>query len=113
MRNGNNGLKKRILLFLIVVLAISFTGCGYVESLEGSLSSLSGDNGEYKVAILQLADGTIVKGELEDATRDSHTGLVKITINGYEYRVHGCNVSIIKANSDEIFDKYNITRNAD
>lgn len=78
---------KKIIAALALISMVAVTGCNR-DMIDTVLS--------YDKAIVQLADGTIVKGKVE-SWRDYDDGeQVQIKIDGTIYLVHVENVSLLK-----------------
>ena len=50
----------------------------------------------YDTAIIQLPDGTIVRGEVESWTDYDNSDQMQVKVNGKTYLVHSSDVALIK-----------------
>lgn len=81
-------MKKKMVMIMALgmLVATLFTGCGNKDMFDTVYT--------FDRAIIKLADGTIVSGEVESWT-DYEGEQLQIKINGVTYLVHSANATLI------------------
>lgn len=80
-------MKKILAVLVLVVLMVALTGCGNRDMFDTVYS--------YKEAVLSMADGTIVRGKVEN-WRDYEDGeQIQVKIDGVTYLVNSVNITLI------------------
>ena len=87
MKERNNVMKKILAVLVLVVLMVALIGCGNRDMIDTVYS--------YEEAVLSMADGTIVRGKVEN-WRDYEDGeQIQVKIDGVTYLVNSVNVTLI------------------
>ena len=82
-------MKKILAVLVLVVLMVALTGCGC------SNRDMFDTVFTYEEAILSMADGTIVRGKVEN-WRDYEDGeQIQVKIDGVTYLVNSVNITLI------------------
>ena len=80
-------MKKILAVLILVVLMVALTGCGNRDMFD--------TNYTYEEAVLSMADGTIVRGKVEN-WRDYEDGeQIQVKIDGVTYLVNSVNITLI------------------
>ena len=80
-------MKKILAVLVLVVLMVALTGCGNRDMFDTVYT--------YDEAVLSMADGTIVRGEVEN-WRDYEDGeQIQVKIDGVTYLVNSVNITLI------------------
>lgn len=80
-------MKKILAVVVLVALMAVLTGCGNRDMFDTVYT--------YEEAVLVMADGTIVRGEV-DSWRDYEDGdQVQVEIDGVVYLVHASNITLM------------------
>ena len=80
-------MKKILAVLVLVVLMMALTGCGNRDMFDTVFS--------YEEAVLSMADGTIVRGKVEN-WRDYEDGeQIQVKIDGVTYLVNSVNITLI------------------
>lgn len=85
---------KWILIGLLVLVLV--IGAAYIVNTEFYNRTLIDLTYAYDTAIIQLPDGTIVRGEVESWTDYENSDQMQVKVNGKTYLVHGSDVALIK-----------------
>ena len=78
-----------------MVLALVI-GAAYIINAEFYNRTIIDLTYTYDTAIIQLPDGTIVRGEVESWTDYDGSDQIQVKVNGKTYLVHSENVALIK-----------------
>lgn len=80
-------MKKILAVLVLVVLMVALTGCGNRDMFDTVYT--------YDEAVLSMADGTIVRGKVEN-WRDYEDGeQIQVRIDGVVYLVNSVNITLI------------------
>lgn len=80
-------MKKILAVLVLVVLMVALTGCGNRDMFDTVYT--------YNEAVLSMADGTIVRGKVEN-WRDYEDGeQIQVRIDGVVYLVNSVNITLI------------------
>jgi major membrane immunogen (membrane-anchored lipoprotein) len=80
-------MKKILAVLVLVVLMVALTGCGNRDMFDTVYT--------YDEAVLSMADGTIVRGKVEN-WRDYEDGeQIQVKIDGVIYLVNSVNITLI------------------
>lgn len=85
---------KWILIGLLVLVLV--IGAAYIVNTEFYNRTLIDLTYAYDTAIIQLPDGTIVRGEVESWTDYENSDQMQVKVNGKTYLVHSSAVALIK-----------------
>lgn len=86
-------MKRYLCAMLAMVIAATLCGCA-VEPYVNHGENVKGDRNDNLEAIVKLADGTIITGDVDFYHRWSES-CFQITIDGVMYTVHPVNVTLI------------------
>lgn len=89
MGRNNSGLSGFVIMMLIAAIAF---GAVTFQTFNGN-RTLIDTKFYYDYAIVQLADGSIIEGNV-DSWRDYDGEQLQLTINGETWLVHSANVSL-------------------
>ena len=87
--------KAKWILIGILILALVI-GAAVVINAEFYNRTLIDLTYAYDTAIIQLPDGTIVRGEVESWTDYDNSDQMQVKVNGKTYLVHSSDVALIK-----------------
>ncbi len=87
--------KVKWVIIGILILALAI-GAAYLINTEFYNRTLIDLTYAYDTAIIQLPDGTIVRGEVESWTDYEDSDQMQVKINGKTYLVHSSDVVLIK-----------------
>ena len=87
--------KVKWIVIAILVLALVI-GAVYIINAEFYNRTLIDLTYAYDTAIIQLPDGTIVRGEVESWTDYDNSDQMQVKVNGKTYLVHSADVALIK-----------------
>ena len=80
-------MKKILAVLVLVVLMVALTGCGNRDMFDTVYT--------YDEAVLSMADGTIVRGKVQN-WRDYEDGeQIQVKIDGITYLVNSVNITLI------------------
>ena len=80
-------MKKILAVLVLVILMAALTGCGNRDMFDTVFT--------YEEAVLVMADGTIVRGRVEN-WRDYEDGeQIQVKIDGVTYLVNSVNITLI------------------
>ena len=80
-------MKKILAVLVLVVLIVALTGCGNRDMFDTVYT--------YDEAVLSMADGTIVRGKVQN-WRDYEDGeQIQVKIDGVTYLVNSVNITLI------------------
>lgn len=80
-------MKKILAVLVLVVLMVALTGCGNRDMFDTVFT--------YEEAVLAMADGTIVRGKVQN-WRDYEDGeQIQVKIDGITYLVNSVNITLI------------------
>lgn len=80
-------MKKILAVLVLVVLMVALTGCGNRDMFDTVYT--------YDEAVLSMADGTIVRGKVEN-WRDYEDGeQIQVKIDGVIYLVNSVNITLM------------------
>lgn len=80
-------MKKILAVLVLVVLMVALTGCGNRDMFDTVYT--------YDEAVLSMADGTIVRGKVEN-WRDYEDGeQIQVKIDGVTYLVNSVNITLM------------------
>jgi major membrane immunogen (membrane-anchored lipoprotein) len=80
-------MKKILAVLVLVVLMVALTGCGNRDMFDTVYT--------YNEAVLSMADGTIVRGKVEN-WRDYEDGeQIQVKIDGVIYLVNSVNITLM------------------
>lgn len=79
-------MKKILAVVVLVALMAVLTGCGNRDMFDTVYT--------YDEAVLVMADGTIVRGEV-DSWRDYEGDQIQVEIDGVVYLVHSSNITLM------------------
>ena len=80
-------MKKILAVLVLVALMVALTGCGNRDMFDTVYT--------YDEAVLSMADGTIVRGEVEN-WRDYEDGeQIQVKIDGVTYLVNSVNITLM------------------
>ena len=80
-------MKKILAVLVLVVLMVALTGCGNRDMFDTVYT--------YDEAVLSIADGTIVRGKVQN-WRDYEDGeQIQVKIDGVTYLVNSVNITLI------------------
>lgn len=80
-------MKKILAVLVLVVLMVALTGCGNRDMFDTVYT--------YDEAVFSMADGTIVRGKVEN-WRDYEDGeQIQVKIDGVTYLVNSVNITLI------------------
>lgn len=79
-------MKKTIIALLVMVFIIAMSACN---------RQIIDTTYQYDSAIVKLADGTVVSGQVESWKDYADGDQIQIKINGKTYLVHSVNVTLI------------------
>lgn len=80
-------MKKILAVLVLVVLMVALTGCGNRDMFDTVYT--------YEEAVLSMADGTIVRGKVQN-WRDYEDGeQIQVKIDGVTYLVNSVNITLI------------------
>lgn len=78
---------KKLVLAASLITAMTMTGCGNMDLVDTVFT--------YNKAVIKMADGSIVSGDVE-SWRDYEDGdQLQVTIDGTTYLVHAANITLI------------------
>lgn len=84
-------MKRLFITVLAIIIAAALVGCGHSGNTG---HSVTGDRNDNLTAIIKLADGSIIKGDVDFYKRWSdHT--IQVEIDGVIYTVHPLCVTLI------------------
>ena len=81
-------MKKIVAFILIVIMALSFCGCGYNKSLVDFTYG-------FDEAMISLPNGKVIKGAIDSWTDFEDGDQIQVTIEGTTYLTHSSNVVLI------------------
>lgn len=88
---------KKVKWILIAILVIALViGAAFIIIAEFYNRTLIDLTYAYDTAIIQLPDGTIVRGEVESWTDYDNSDQMQVKIDGKTYLVHSSDVVLIK-----------------
>lgn len=76
------------LVIIMVMAAVALSGCGYNRDLFDTVY-------RYDEAIIQIADGTIVRGEVQNWRDYDGSDQIQVRVDDVTYLVHSVNVTLI------------------
>lgn len=76
------------LVIIMVMAAVALSGCGYNRDLFDTVY-------HYDEAIIQMADGTIVRGEVQNWLDYKDSDQIQVKVDDVTYLVHSVNVTLI------------------
>ena len=81
-------MKKIVAFILIVIMALTFCGCGYNKSLVDFTYG-------FDEAIISLPNGEVIQGAIDSWTDFEDGDQIQVTIEGTTYLTHSSNVLLI------------------
>lgn len=87
-------MKKKKVLYAVVA-AISFLSVATILSLNISNKDIFDTIYKYDEAIVSLADGSVVKGQVQNWTDYKDGDQIQVKIDGIIYLVHASNITLI------------------
>lgn len=81
-------MKKIVVFILIVIMALTFCGCGYNKSLVDFTYG-------FDEAMIILPNGEVIQGDLDNWTDFEDGDQIQVTIEGTTYLTHSSNVLLI------------------
>lgn len=76
------------LVIIMVMATVALSGCGYNRDLFDTVY-------HYDEAIIQMADGTIVRGEVQNWLDYKDSDQIQVKVDDVTYLVHSVNVTLI------------------
>lgn len=87
--------KAKWIIIAVLILALVI-GAAYIINANFYNRTLIDLTYAYDTAIIQLPDGTIVRGEVESWTDYEGSDQIQVKVNGKTYLVHSSDVALIK-----------------
>ena len=81
-------MKKIVAFILIVIMTLTFCGCGYNKSLVDFTY-------DFDEAMISLPNGEVIKGAIDSWTDFEDGDQIQVTIEGTTYLTHSSNVLLI------------------
>ena len=80
-------MKKILAVLVLMIMMVALTGCGNRDMFDTVYT--------YDEAVLSMADGTIVRGKVENWRDYSDGEQIQVKINGVTYLVNSVNITLI------------------
>lgn len=79
--------KRIVLVFMLVAMCLGLCACGNMKLINTTY--------RFDTAIINLADGSVVRGKVQSWGDCSNCDQIQVKVDGKTYLVHSSNVTLI------------------